>query len=86
MWGWVPARHVILGKGDSGPLVLALQQDLLKLGLQLPAYGADSDVGDETVAAVKAFQESVGFTGEDVDGEVGPKTRAALDVVLKAVK
>jgi len=75
---------LILRKGDSGPLVLALQQELLKLGHQLPTYGADSDFGDETVAAVKAFQESAGFTGGDVDGEVGPKTRAALDKALKA--
>jgi len=84
-WDSASGGDLILRKGDSGPLVLALQQELLKLGHQLPTYGADSDFGDETVAAVKAFQESAGFTGGDVDGEVGPKTRAALDKALKAL-
>jgi hypothetical protein len=75
---------VSLQKGDSGPLVLALQKDLLKVGQKLPKWGADGDFGDETVAAVKAFQESAGFTSKD--GVVRPKTRAALDKALKALK
>ena len=77
---------VTLQKGDSGPLVVALQKDLLKLGHELPQWGADGDFGDETVAAVKAFQQSAGSTGKKVDGVVGPKTRAALDKALKALK
>lgn len=77
---------VLLEKGDSGPLVVELQKHLIKLGHELPNFGADGDFGDETVAAVKAFQKRVGFTGEDVDGVVGPKTRAALDKALKALK
>ncbi len=77
---------VVLQKGDSGPLVVELQKQLIKLGHELPKFGADGDFGDETVAAVKAFQKRMGFKGEDVDGVVGPKTRAALDKALKAVK
>jgi len=82
-WGRAGGGEITLQKGDSGPLVSALQQDLLKVGQKLPKWGADGDFGDETVAAVKAFQQSSGFTGRDLNGVAGPKTRAALDKALK---
>lgn len=46
----------VLKKGDSGPRVVKVQEQLLEIGYQLPEYGADGDFGDETVAAVVAFQ------------------------------
>lgn len=84
-WGRSNGK-ITLQKGDSGPLVVALQKDLLELGQKLPKWGADGDFGDETVAAVKAFQDSAGFTGNDLNGVVSPKTRAALDEALKALR
>ena len=62
--------------GAKGDAVKRLQEQLLALGYQLPKWGADGDFGEETLAAVKAFQKDRGL---EVDGIVGPKTKAALD-------
>lgn len=70
-----------LRKGMRGEDVKALQTQLMQLGFRLPRYDADGDFGSETLAAVKAFQRRQGL---DVDGQVGPKTRAALTAQLKA--
>ncbi len=43
-------------QGDEGPRVVTVQERLLKLGYELPQWGADGDFGDETVLAVKAWQ------------------------------
>ncbi|RAS76648.1 peptidoglycan-binding domain-containing protein [Priestia endophytica] len=69
-------------KGDKSLGIKELQQKLLKLGYKLPKYGADSSYGEETVAAVKAFQKNNGLT---VDGIVGEKTLAKLDDLYKAI-
>jgi N-acetylmuramoyl-L-alanine amidase len=66
--------------GDKGSHVKELQQDLLKVGEQLPRYGADGDFGKETLGAVKALQSRHKLA---VDGIVGPKTKAKLEAVLK---
>lgn len=58
-------------KGDKGPVVKYAQQLLIAKGYDLPKYGADSDYGNETVAAVKAFQKANGLTA---DGIIGKKT------------
>jgi lipoprotein-anchoring transpeptidase ErfK/SrfK len=56
---------VTLARGAEGALVKSAQQALLALGFALPA-GADGDYGGQTVAAVKAFQSSLGkpLTGQ----------------------
>ena len=41
--------------------VLDIQKRLLSLGYTLPKYGADGLAGDETAAAIKAFQTAVGL-------------------------
>lgn len=69
----------ILRKGMCGEDVQILQQQLMQLGYGLPKYGADGDFGTETLEAVKAFQRDAGL---DTDGEVGPKTRAAMQARL----
>ncbi|KAA6452730.1 peptidoglycan recognition protein family protein [Bacillus swezeyi] len=69
----------LLKKGDKGTEVKELQNNLLKLGYKLPKYGADSHFGDETVAAVKAFQKDQGIS---VDGIVGKDTRAKINAAL----
>lgn len=58
-------------KGDKGPVVKYAQQLLLDRGYKLPKYGADGDYGNETVAAVKAFQKDWGLKQ---DGIIGPMT------------
>ena len=42
---------MIMRKGDRGPHVTELQQALLGLGVQLPRWGADGAMGDETLSA-----------------------------------
>ena len=71
----------LLINGMSGPDVKELQTDLIKLGYSCGAWGADGDFGDQTEMAVRRFQTQQGLA---VDGQVGPKTIAALNAVLAA--
>ena len=48
-----------------------------RLALVVCGYSPD-------VSGAKAFQKAAGFTGDAVDGDVGPKTRAALHNALLA--
>ena len=56
--------------------------DVLHAILCCRGYGEgierDGDYGDMTVTAVKELQEDLGFEGDDLDGNFGPKTRRAL--------
>jgi peptidoglycan hydrolase-like protein with peptidoglycan-binding domain len=69
----------LIGNGDAGPEVAALQKQLADLGFDPGPQ--DSQFGDKTEAALKKFQASKGLP---VDGVLGPKTRAALDAATKA--
>ena len=64
-----------LRKGARGDIVRELQERLIRLGYELPKYGADGDYGAETVAAVTRFQREHGLTA---DGICGPRSWAAL--------
>lgn len=55
----------MLKKRDSGPKVVALQQALLELGEVLPRYGADGDLGDETLGAVRSLLARHGRSNAD---------------------
>ncbi|WP_160051421.1 peptidoglycan-binding protein [Nocardiopsis sp. FR26] len=66
--------------GDEGTAVTALQQDLIALGYDLGAAGADGDFGPATQQAVMDCQSDYGAT--PVDGEAGPETRATIDLAL----
>ncbi len=70
----------ILRKNDKGAAVTNLQKKLIAAGFTFPKYGADGHYGDETVAAVKAFQKAVGIV---VDGIAGPVTLSKLDTYKK---
>ncbi|RKD73626.1 N-acetyl-anhydromuramyl-L-alanine amidase AmpD [Sinobaca qinghaiensis] len=68
--------HPVLRRGDSGPDVLVLQNDLLAAGESLPQFGADGGFGAETEEAVRSFQRRMDLT---VDGVAGSQTWEALD-------
>ena len=61
--------------GDTGDEVKALQQALVDLGFSLDKFGIDGKIGEETTAAIKKFQESVGLVA---NGIVDEKTLSAL--------
>ncbi len=79
----IPIKEVdtvrLLQDGSRGNDVKQLQQALIDLGYNLSKYGADGIFGDETEAAVRAFQRDAGI---GVDGIVGDETRGALDKAL----
>lgn len=50
-----------LKKGDKGPDVKELQEDLKSLGYDFPRYGCDGDFGSETETNVKGFQRVSGL-------------------------
>lgn len=80
--GSKPVTHATLRRGSTGTEVHKMQQQLLDLCYKLPRYGADGDFGDETEAAVRAFQrDHKQADGQPlmVDGICGPLTWAALD-------
>lgn len=54
-------------QGDKGPQIKKLQQDLILLGYDLPRWGADADLGDETLGAALEFLEDRGFLPASTD-------------------
>jgi hypothetical protein len=75
----VQSGTAVLQKGSKGDSVKAVQTALMSKGYELPKYGADSGYGDETVAAVKKFQQDNGL---NVDGKVGKNTLSKMVSVL----
>lgn len=71
-----PAGKPTIRKGNKGEYVLLAQTMLLNRGYRLPKYGADGDFGNETLAAVKLFQQDWGLA---VDGVIGPATWQMLE-------
>lgn len=65
-----------LGAGAKGPGVAALHV-LLHLAELGAGLKFDNFYGPATVRAVKRLQVDLGLESNDVDGEFGPKTRAA---------
>jgi tape measure domain-containing protein len=69
-----------LGFGAVGDDVKKVQTALVALGYTLDRFGVDGIIGEETTAAIKAFQTDKGLKA---DGIVGPETLAALDAAGK---
>lgn len=72
--GYTPNDALPVQRCDSGRLVLAVQLALQSAGYDITAL--DGEFGDQTDAAVRAFQEAEGLT---VDGIVGNQTWGAID-------
>ena len=58
--------------------VRSVQQRLRWMGFDIGPDGADGEYGDNTAAAVRQYQRSVGL---QADGEFGPLTRGRMDGV-----
>ena len=71
-----PDYRPTLRKGDSGTYVTIMQEALIQRGYALPRYGADGKFGNETLAALQAFQTDHGL---DPDGICGKSTWTALE-------
>ena len=69
----------ILKKGSAGTDVRELQNNLIKLGYNLPKYGADGEFGAETYTALVAFQKKAGIAA---DGEAGQETYKAIETAM----
>ncbi len=65
----------VLGKGDAGNTVKALQRMLIYEGYNCGGYGADGDFGTGTEKSVKQYQKEKGLVA---DGIVGEKTWSKL--------
>lgn len=69
--------------GDEGTDVRDMQRKLMRLGYDLPKYGADGDFGSETLKALKDFQQDHGL---DLTGVYDAATRDALAKALDGRK
>lgn len=72
----------LLKNGCTGTDVKELQSALMKLGYELPKYGASGDFGDETEDAVKKFQKDYNL---EIDGKYGEKSHASMQTALKKI-
>lgn len=72
-----------LSKGDKGSKVKKMQQNLIKLGYNVGATGADGIFGANTEKAVLKFQEDNNIA---VDGLYGPASEKAMTAALKSGK
>jgi lysozyme len=70
--------HIIKMGETSTISVKLIQQALINLGYALPVFGADGSYGNETISAVKKFQEDYAIPPRP-DGIIGKNTMAALD-------
>ena len=73
-----PMADGVLERGEKGPEVRAMQEQLIKAGITSvngKPFVADSDYGPQTEAAVREYQRTRGLK---VDGEAGPQTLDAL--------
>jgi N-acetyl-anhydromuramyl-L-alanine amidase AmpD len=65
-------------RGDKGPQVVKLQEALLALGYTLPRWGADGDLGDETI---DALQRALTDHGKKFDDDKNTVSKTEEDFV-----
>jgi len=73
----------LLQSGDEGSAVQKIQQALIEAGFPLPGYGADSDFGRETEAAVRSYQSAHGL---EANGIIGTTTMESLDALFATIQ
>jgi len=70
----------LLKSGDPDiEAIKIVQKALIDAGFPLNTFDIDGKFGKETKSALEQFQVSVGLTGHDVDGIIGPITMHLLD-------
>lgn len=69
--------------GKTNADVKKVQQALIKKGFSIP-NGATSGFWDQTKAAYKKYQQSLGYTGSDADGIPGKTSLQKLGFTVKA--
>lgn len=67
-----------LEPGSTDKEAVALLQTMLLFAGLNSNIVADGDYGQQTSLGVRRLQEELGFSGDDLDGKFGPKTRHAL--------
>ncbi|MBW1727131.1 MAG: peptidoglycan-binding protein, partial [Deltaproteobacteria bacterium] len=67
---------------SKGKKVVQLQESLVKLGYELPKYGADGDYGKETETAVLQFKEDLNNLLKQSD--VSSDLQKLIDALVKA--
>ena len=72
----------MLKNGSKGKKVVQLQESLVKLGYELPKYGADGDYGKETETAVLQFKEDLNNLLKQSD--VSSDLQKLIDALVKA--
>lgn len=78
-----PTDLLHLQSGMSGAIVKELQQLLVAQGFKLPKYGIDGEFGNETKAAVEAFQTAQGLIPSGIVDDI---TKNLLLTQKKQVK
>ncbi len=73
-----------LARGSRGEHVLALQRLLLRAGATLPRWGADGELGAETLAAVNRLLAGYSGRGIAPDGVVTPEEVAVIERLAAA--
>lgn len=75
-----------LKRGDNGPEVKRLQTALLELGYDLPRWGADGDLGAETVEAFSRFLAAHSAGGDEDANTISDPELALVYSVLANVQ
>src|SRR5690606_41444164 len=76
-------RRTLLQWGSTGSAVVALQEDLIALGYDLGAAGADGIFGDATYYAVLEFQQTHGIRSEEHTSELQSREKLVCRLLLE---
>jgi N-acetyl-anhydromuramyl-L-alanine amidase AmpD len=76
----------MMKRGDQGVAVRNLQQSLIELGYELPRWGADSDLGTETIDALARFLRDHGMTADDDANAVSDAELELVQQVLATTR
>ena len=78
--------NIVMKRGDQGVDVREVQQALMELGYDLPRWGADGDLGSETLGAIAHFLRDHGAEADEDADVVSDVALALVQNVLAATK